>query len=126
MAEESRKYLKSKRQLEDSYRWLAKVCRTLPNKSQAQEIVKQLNTHLAGFLEQTWPAEVNAGLAQVYGDLAEVIKNALESKEHDEEERHFHIDSLLVCTHPTDKLGLGKLTADLDNGRYCSLSLHSS
>ncbi len=97
MTEETLEYRRSVRQLQDANRGLVKVCHTLPKDLAACLIAEQLGARVDRFVGQAWPAEVNAGLAKVYNDLATVIKSTLKSKVQDEEEKHLHVESLLVC-----------------------------
>lgn len=96
MAETSPEYRRSVGQLDDSYHALANACSKLHEESDAHKIVKQLGFHIDGFVGQAWPAEVNAGLAQIYMDLAMVIKNAPKWKKDSEAAKQSHVERLLV------------------------------
>lgn len=99
MPDSSPVYARSVKQLDDSYRALVNVCSTLPADSASHKILNQLGFHIDGFVGQAWPAEVNAGLARVYSDLARVIKDVLRSSVPDGRKQALtHIDCVLVST----------------------------
>lgn len=83
MTDKSSDYDNAVRELDEAFRALAEVRRSLPASSEHETVVRNLGAHVDdGFLGQAvpWPAEVISAIAQVYQDLVTVIRYLLEDK----------------------------------------------